>query len=233
MKILGEVRNSIRGLVFDIDNTVYVANENYLQEGSRREMEFVAEILNITPEQLTELIKSRKAELKKKKRREVALTEVVYSLGITPSQWSNLRCSAWQPNKWIGSDSAVCDLFARLSRIYAIVFGTNSPVEKGEKILRLIGLGRALENLLVFGPENLSVSKPNPVFFKRIARGINLKPAHCLSIGDREFSDGPPAIKAGFCGAVILEGGRNELLEIGELLLHRGRAKGPSGRRAK
>lgn len=233
MKILGEVRNSISGLVFDIDNTVYERQKSYYEDGTRCEIEQAAKILKITPDQLRELIESQKKVLKKRRHRKITLTETVYSLGITPSQWSDIRCCVWKPEKWISADEAVCAIFARLAKIYSIAFGTNSPVMVGGRILRLIGLDKSIKNPLVFGPENLGVSKPSSVFFRKIARAIDLKPAYCLSIGDREFSDGPPAIEAGFCGAVILEGGRNELLEVGELLLHRGRAKGHSGRRAK
>ncbi len=209
----------VRGLVFDIDNTVY-HHPAYQAAGTAGEVAEVARILGQSVAAMETMIKARRRDLGVKRGSPATMTETVQSLGVTAQQWNELRCRVWQPEQWLTTDAAMCQFFRQLAATSRIVaFGTNSPATVGEGVLRSIGLRQMLPDAPVWGSDTLAASKPDPQFFRHLARQIGCDPAECLSIGDREFSEGPPAIAAGYAGAVIFPSGRDELLERGSCLL--------------
>ena len=152
-------------------------------------------------------------------RAKITVTEAVYALGVTPAQWSSLRQAAWQPDGFIGADEEVSALCAQLHRRFRLAFGTNNAVPVGLRILELVGIHDAAPDVPVFGPENLGVSKPEPAFYATIAQRLGAPPAACLSVGDREWSDGPPALAAGYAAAIIVPGSRAEFVQAARCLL--------------
>lgn len=210
MQVLGCITGIIRALVFDIDHTLYYRTDAYLQEGSNSEITELARIFAESFEATASRIDERRRKLARTLGRCVALTETVYDLGITPEQWTRIRCVAWNPNRYISPDPEICLIINKLSGRYRVAFATNSPIEIGRRILTIIGI----RSRLCFGPENLGCSKPDPQFYAAVAKLIDVDPAYCVSIGDREFSDGPPALEAGYAGAIIVPGSRDELLRI-------------------
>ncbi len=220
MKVIGFLCPRVKALVFDIDNTVYSRSEEYFAEGSRRELELSANAIGIPLAVFLKAFEKKRNEISAREERKVAVTETVYALGVTPKQWSSLRLVAWQPEKWISSDPDISNLFAELTGRYHVAFGTNSPVEIGLRVLQTIGIAQAAPEIKVFGPENLNFSKPEPEFFCGISDFLGLSASVCISIGDREFSDGSPAIKAGYAGAVIVHKSTEELLGLGDCLLN-------------
>ncbi|MDO8559719.1 MAG: HAD family hydrolase [bacterium] len=209
----------IQGVILDIDNTVY-SNSGYFSAGSCGEIAEVAQLKGWKKETVEDRLRTLRQDLAHRVGRPATLTEAVYAFGVTPEEWNQLRCRAWQPEQWLSHDDAICAYFVRLAeRFSTIAFGTNSPSAVGERVLRCVGLRAALPTAPVFGAETFAVSKPDPQFFARIARHLELPPEVCLSVGDREFSDGPPAIAAGYAGAVIFPDGRDELLANGACLL--------------
>jgi len=210
MKVLGRVTGEIRALVFDIDHTLYVRTNQYFEAGSRCEISALAEIFGEPAAAAAARINGRRQGLMVQLGRSVTLTETVYDLGITTKQWSDIRQVAWNPDSYIFPDSGVSQLMSSLAYRYQVAFATNSPLLIGRRILELIGILSAR----CFGPENLSCSKPDPNFFAAVAAQIGVEPRYCLSIGDREMSDGPPALAAGYAGAIIVPGSRDELLRV-------------------
>ena len=208
-----EDQSPICGLVFDIDDTLY-HDPAYHEAGTQGEVAEIAKILCRSHNETALLIAERRQELKNELGRPVATTEIVLSLGVTRRQWNELRCRAWHPEEWLIADIGICNMLLRLSGAYRIAFGTNSPVSLGRRVLDAIGISAALPDIPVFGPESFSVSKPSPDFFARIAGELGLTPDQCVSIGDREETDGVPAIMAGFGNALIVFGGRREIIKI-------------------
>lgn len=217
MKMLGDLRDEICLIVFDIDNTLY-ENHDYAKQGCLGEMRGIADTLKISMSEVMELLEITRKTLSLREKRDIALTEIVYNLGITPKQWSELRQVAWVPEKWISYDSEICETVFQLSQYYKIAFATNSPVRIGEKILDAIGITGGLNSTRVFGPENLGYSKPDKRFFEVVSAQMDTPRTQCLSVGDREFFDGTPALSAGYCGAVIIND-KNELFGISARLI--------------
>lgn len=217
MKILGSIAGTVRAVVFDIDNTLYERSEAYFAEGSAREMDCVASLLGIPRSRVESVVEAERLEIEQRAGRAATLTETVYRMGITPEQWSSIRLGAWQPDRWLRADFELCEALLRLSGLYTLAFGTNNGIEIGRRTLRVLGIPESIA-CRTFGPETLNASKPEAVFFRRIARKLDIRPSWCVSIGDREFSDGPPALAAGYCGAIIVPGSRDETLQVIELL---------------
>jgi len=219
MEILGSLKDP-KMLVLDIDNTIYHRTEEYLAKGSLREIELVSDILGFDFTTTEKMIAEKRRLLSKRTNRKVTLTETVYRLGITPKQWSSLREQAWEPEKWLKRDNEVSDIIKALSKKYFIAFATNSPVSVGRRIVRLIGItDSCVPDKHILGPENLGTSKPDARFFSEVANIMQIDPKHCISIGDRKFSDGPPALKAGYAGAVILLKSPDNLVVLAKTVL--------------
>ena len=208
-----QLLSSVLGLLLDIDNTLY-RHPAYHASGTRGEIAEIGKILEQSHDQVEALISGRKKEIAIRQGRPATMTESVLSLGVTRQQWNELRCRAWQPERWLEQDPQVCEILARLSNRYCIAFGTNSPLAVGRRVLTTIGVSGALPDAPVFGPESFAVSKLDPVFFKEIAGELGLTPCECISIGDREEADGTPAITAGYADALILSGSRDELVMV-------------------
>jgi FMN phosphatase YigB (HAD superfamily) len=219
MKVFGNVNGCARALVLDIDNTIYVRTDEYFAAGSELEMQEVCRILGHPVDEMEKIVETRRAEIAEREGRKAVLTETLYSLGITSEQWSDIRLYAWRPEEWVTKDREMCSALARLSNRYLVAFGTNNGIEIGRRTLQAIGFTEPEYDLHLFGPENLGVSKPEVAFFSRIACLLDTLPHKCVSIGDREVSDGPPAIEAGYGGAIIVHGSRDETLEVINRLL--------------
>jgi len=217
--ILGNPGVDFVVVVFDIDNTVYVRTDAYFNAGSENEIVEVARFLGRSVEATRMLIKEKRQEIADRENRKAALTEAVYELGITEQQWSDLRCCAWRPEEWLNFDEEMCGALLRIGEVFSVVFGTNSPTEIGIRTLRALGIEEALGDFTVFGPEKLRCSKPDPCFFRRIAELLSVDPAECISVGDRDFSDGPPALEAGYAGAILVPGSRDETISAIEHLM--------------
>ncbi len=221
IKLLGRgvSRLSVDGIILDIDNTLYPRSKGYMKEGGEGEIGEIAKILNISNGDTLIAIKNKKDQIGKytgRSSKKIALTEAVYALGIAVEDWSEMRCRVWQPEKWIFPDPEITELITELSKYYEVLFGTNSPIKVGLKILRILGIpDNVIADNKVMGPENLDwISKPDPQFFSKIAEKNNLEPFNCISIGDREFSDGPPALESNYRSAVIISDNRNDLMQF-------------------
>ena len=221
-EIMGCIREDTAcSYLFDIDDTLYT-NPHYRKEGARRELCEIATKLGVDYATVQERVNAKRSEIKDAADREPTLTETVYALGITREQWNELRCRVWQPCEWIAPDpelyTKICWLVRKNSECQ-IAFGTNSPVAVGRETLRALGIPDIFR---VFGPESFGVSKPDQMFFLKIAASFETNADAWISIGDRKMSDAEPALAAGFCAAVIVQG-RDDLVEfLNHLLINPG-----------
>src|SRR3989338_2073194 len=205
MKILGKMQNA-RALVIDIDNTVY-DNPAYFQDGNRRELEAAAFCLGHTPERLEQLIQSYRSNQEQLTGRKQTVTETMYHYRLSPDQWSRLRCEVWRPEIFLQPNPALADVICKVSTsLRAVAFATNSPKQIGVRVLTCVGLGDLLSSrkIQVFGPEDVGASKHQPEFFRAVAQELSCLPAECVSIGDREDTEGRGAFQAGFGVAVLV-----------------------------
>ncbi|MFY9463042.1 MAG: HAD family hydrolase [Candidatus Sungiibacteriota bacterium] len=209
--------HSIRAIVCDIDNTLY-RNLEYHAAGTRGEINAVAEIIgvatgeSISYDEMAMRIGDRRQALSVMLGRPAGMTETVISLGITRAQWDKLRCQVWRPEEWLEPDPDVCGTLILLSQKHRIVFGTNSPVAVGRRVLVALGIDKAVPDTPLFGSDTLGVSKPHSDFFMRIAERLGFMPQYCIAIGDRIEMDGMPALAAGYASALIVPGGRDAFI---------------------
>lgn len=192
-------------VVVDIDETIYTepAYTSFRQVGELKEIALILGLRGIS--QSREVVVAKRHKLEQQYGREITLTETVYALGITHKEWDRVRNLLWQPENWLRTDIDLCralDAF-RAAGTMSLCFASNAPLEKARQTLRALGI-RTKKSIKVFAPENLGCSKPDPLFFLRIAEKLRTPPAQCIAIGDRKMSDVDPAIAAGFsCGFVV------------------------------
>ena len=130
---------TVQNLVIDIDDTIWI--QPGADEDEEREYQAFAALQGLSPEQLRGQISRKKAELKRRHGRKFSMYEILLKLGISPNQLTQIRCSIYQPERWIKQpDAKLCEALAELSQVFRIAFGTNSPVPVGERVVELLGL---------------------------------------------------------------------------------------------
>lgn len=211
-RLIGSSNGRISCVVSDIDETLYT-NREYTFFRGQRELEEAARVLRVSVHTVKEMIGVKAVELRDTLGREVTRTETVSALGISGSEWEEIRYQTWQPKMWLRPDPELCqavETFQRESGI-RVCFATNAPGEKGTETLEVLGFSK--ESFSFFCPESLGCLKPDFQFFSRIARELEVDPNLCAAIGDRQMSDVAPALKAGFsCGFVVQ--GRDDFLSV-------------------
>lgn len=213
MIILGDLSYLPTVLVFDIDDTLYIQPEPYKEQIRQSNYTLLSHKKDVSFEEARLILDKQRREIRKKLNREVTITETLYSLGFSRDELQSAREKMWLPEHFIDQDHELAQIFHLLQRHYKIVFGTNSPLNVGIRILKKLGIYSALEETLVFAPESFLIQKPASGFFREVARAVKVDPGRCLTIGDRQMSEGTPAIEAGYCGAIIIEN-RNELIKV-------------------
>lgn len=205
MKLLGEINDQMVGLIFDIDDTLYPRTPAYRKHVWQCECELMAQKKNISVKAAEILLFDERERLIQSQGRQVTTTEIFYSLGFEKDELQAGRSNLWQPQDFLTPHPVLHLLFKLLFDKFRIAFGTNSPRSVGERILKHLGFDTIGRELLICGPESFSQQKPAPGFFLEVANLLELAPGLCLSIGDREFADGVPAIEAGYGGALVVD----------------------------
>ncbi len=216
MEIIGSLENAST-IVIDVDDTCYNCPE-YTAHWKEMKFSGIAELLDLTSEEAAVVVKKRKEALKLRYGRKFALTETVISLGINAREWNGLR-NRLCPELFLVRDQELVDVILLAARSFSLVFATNSPEKLGRKILGLLGIIPEEIGCRFMATDMVNFYKPDPNFFLAASYLAKTRSRDCISIGNRFHTDCQPALNAGYMGAVVVSGGRNETVDILKQLL--------------
>lgn len=97
---------------------------------------------------------------------------------------------------------------AQLEEVVVGVITSGLGVKQAEKLLRL-GIYHYLSPSAIYISDQIGINKPNVKLYRRACSDLNLKPAHCLYVGDRMTRDIDPANALGLQTVLIRRGGRH------------------------
>lgn len=94
------------------------------------------------------------------------------------------------------------------------VITSGLEVKQAEKVLRL-GVYPYLTPTAIYISSQIGINKPNVKLYRRACSDLNLKPAHCMYVGDRLTRDVDPANALGMVTVHMKRGGKH-MGETGE-----------------
>lgn len=99
------------------------------------------------------------------------------------------------------------DLAARDAVVRGVITSGLS-IKQAEKLLRL-GLYPYLTPTAIYISSQIGINKPNIKLYRRACSDLNLKPAHCMYVGDRASRDIDPANALGMITVHLQRGGKH------------------------
>ena len=210
----------IRGIIFDIDSTLYRNSEYAFEQIDVQIREFAKE-RSIQPEEARQLVaEKRRAWAESHSGQKISLANVMVSLGVPVSKSIEWRRSLINPADFLSPDELLCKAVSLLEQKYKIICVTNNPVSTGTRTLEALNLFQFFfENpngMGLIGLDTCGVSKPAPEPFELAFKELGVKPENCISVGDRYDIDLAYPLSAGAGG--ILVNGPEDVIKMTEML---------------
>jgi FMN phosphatase YigB (HAD superfamily) len=220
----------IRGLFFDIDNTLYT-HEAY----AAHQYDVLYQALS---RHLGARVSDLRGEIEAWRSSQAAARGGKPSLGTAFAHWeADIETSVlWRsryirPEQYLTEDRRLQETLRRFAgpEDLAMVAVTNNPSDIGWRTLECLGIRGFFAG--VVGLDHTLASKPDSDHFDRALAIAGLPPERCVSIGDRFGIDIAPALERGM-GGILVDGVR-EVYElpglIGPVITGGGAAKPSAG----
>jgi len=201
---------SVRGIVFDIDNTLY-RHEEYVRQQIDLLIRRLAHERGERYEDTRQMIEDFRAqEAAKNDGRKPSLGNAFLHFGVPIETSVRWREEELHPEEYLGPDPELAALLERISTRFRLCCVTNNPQAVGRRTLRALTLESSFP--VVIGLDDSGVSKPHVAPFLSAAKLLSLEPAEMVSIGDRYEVDLEPAMAVGM-GGILVES-REDLFDV-------------------
>ncbi|MDA8409370.1 MAG: HAD family hydrolase [Treponema sp.] len=189
-----------RGLIFDLDSTLY-EHPAY----ARFQTGVLVERLAAERGEALEVTQALLAKMREERRRlgeaDTSLGNLSLALGVPIETSVAWREELIHPEEWLGPDARLDEALTALAGNFPLGLVTNNPRSIALSSLEALGVRRHFS--CVIGLDDTGHSKPDPAPFALASRRLNLPPAALISIGDREDVDIRPALALGMGGLLI------------------------------
>ncbi len=173
----------VRGLIFDIDSTLY-RNPDYHRAQSVVQIRKVAEELGRPFEEVAAEIERYREQETGARGYTPALAEVFRDrYGRSIESTVTLREELLVPERYLKPDARLADILRMLASRYRVIAVTNNPVRIGLRTLEALGVREHF--LDVLGLDTTMESKPSLVPFRKAAGLLGLPFDRIVNIGDR------------------------------------------------
>lgn len=205
MEIL-RMPTSVRGVVLDMDNTLYPRSEGmpYLAEGIVREWDFIVGQLGLSVSDAKRAVTEKKTEIERFAGRVTSWTSALVALGVSKQAWDQIRTTCYHPERHIRRNPALHATLAKMPTWLRVLVFTNSPRAIADRVIRTIGIDDI--GLQVLGVDEIATFKPDPAAFLEAAQIIGVPLPSLISIGDRRDIDCIVPLEAGYGGAIHVNG---------------------------
>jgi putative hydrolase of the HAD superfamily len=172
----------IRGIVFDLDGTLYV-NEPFAASIQEAAVAYIGALKGIDTSEAAQLAASTRQQLCKKRGADQTLSAVCTELGGTIEQLHLHFQKTLQPEAFLVRDERVIALLQKLAQRYSLYIYTNNNRLLTTRIIRQLGLDRMFSRL--FTIDDSWRGKPDQQMLAGLLNQIALKPCEALFVGDR------------------------------------------------
>ena len=204
----------IKGLIFDIDQTLYDNREYY--EGQKDLLVAkLAKRQNKSFEMMLKEVKEKQAAYAAQNNEErLSLGNLFLHFGISIEENCAWRTELFEPEKYLSKDKKLIAAMEVLSEKYKIAAVTNTSTHIALRTLKVLGVIRFFP--IVIGLDRTLVSKPTLLPFAIASKEMQIAFKHLVSIGDRMEVDVEFPVKNGM-GGILVEC-MEDIYRLGDIL---------------
>jgi len=172
----------IRGIVFDLDGTLYDSAEfaAAIQDSAAG---YIAALKHLAPAEARRMITEERARLTEESGTVPTLSAVCRHLGGTVQDLHAHFAASLQPESYLERDERVIHLLAKLGRAMPLFLLTNNNRTLTDRIVAHLGLGGFFRRIYTI--DGNWQAKPDPALLEQIFAESDLQPAQTLFVGDR------------------------------------------------
>jgi HAD superfamily hydrolase (TIGR01509 family) len=180
----------IKVILFDLDGTLYNSTE-VRDKFAEAAYHTLAKLKNIPVKDAASLIEGAREKLHKKHGFPVPYTLTLVRFGIPVETWHEENIAFFDPRDYLCANGELREMLLNLKKRCRLVILTNNNEVQTTRILEALKVGDLFDH--VFTYNTFRTMKPNPRFFKKAAKAMNVAPGECLVVGDRYSVDLIPA----------------------------------------
>ncbi len=193
--------NDIKGIVFDIDGTLY-SNDAYAASQEEEILKRFAEERALRLEEVKAMVEGYRRDFAERNGgRRPSLGNTFLSFGVSIGVSSLWREEVLRPELFLSSDSRLAETLSILSGSYRLLAVTNNPTSVGRRTLKALGVSEFFPS--VIGLDRSGESKPAKRPFILASEELSLHAENLLSVGDRYEVDLEVPLSLGMGGILI------------------------------
>lgn len=204
----------IRGIVFDLDGTLYVC-DRFAAEIQDAAAAYIAALKGITHAEAAQLATATRLRLVEESGMVQTISAVCKELGGSVQELHRFFESTLRPEAYLVRDERVIGLLERLAKQFSLYIYTNNNRVLTTRIMNYLGLDGMIRGSFVI--DDSWRPKPDEGMVHRLLEEIGLAPNEALFVGDRYDVDLRVPEQLG-C-PVYLSQNLEQLLRLEELLL--------------
>ncbi|KPK63143.1 hypothetical protein AMJ83_08250 [candidate division WOR_3 bacterium SM23_42] len=184
----------IKVILFDLDGTLYKSPE-VRKKFAEAAYHALAKLKKIPVKKAKSLIEDRREELKKKHGFPVPYTLTLVQFGMPVEMWHKENIDFFDPRDYLTQNGELKEMLLGLRKRCRLAILTNNNEVQAQRILEALKVRDLFAR--VFSYNSFKTMKPNPQFFKKAAKEMDVNPNECLVVGDRYSVDLIPAQNLG------------------------------------
>jgi putative hydrolase of the HAD superfamily len=184
----------IKVILFDLDGTLYNSTE-VRRKFAEAAYHALAKLKNISVDEAASLIEDTREKLKKKHGFPVPYTLTLVRFGMPVETWHKENIEFFDPRDHLSANGELREKLLDLRKRCRLAILTNNNEVQAGRILQALKVQDLFDR--VFTYNSFKTMKPNPQFFKRAAKEMEVVPEECLVVGDRYSVDLIPAQNLG------------------------------------
>lgn len=209
-----ELRDEIRGIVFDLDGTLYVC-DRFAAEIQTAAAGYVAALKQISVAEAGLMMAAARLRLSEESGTVQTISAVCTELGGNVQDLHRFFEQNLRPEAYLVRDERVIRLLEQLTEKFLLYIYTNNNRILTARIMNYLGLNGLFDN--VFTIDDTWRGKPDEEMVQRVLGEIELSPGEALFVGDRYDVDLRVPEQLG-C-PVYLSQNLEQLLRLEEFLL--------------
>lgn len=172
----------IRGIIFDLDGTLYVSDE-FAATIQVATAGYIAALKGIPADQAGQLLAATRSRLREETGWAPTLSAACTALGGTIQGLHSYFQAQLNPETFLTRDERVVDLISRLAQRIPLYLFTNNNRALTDRILHLLGVTGMFRHIITV--DDNWKGKPDKGLLDRILADAGLTPSEALFVGDR------------------------------------------------
>ncbi|NTW49128.1 MAG: HAD family hydrolase [Chlorobiales bacterium] len=191
----------IRGLVFDVDLTLYDSRDYYDSMEPLMTERLARELGKTVPEMTAELRHVQETYKAENGGRKLSIGNLFHRFGVSFEENVRWREELFQPEKYLSWDAALAETMRILAQHFKIAAASNNATSVVKRTLKVLGVDHFIP--VVIGLDMSLESKPTMVPFRMASEMLDIPLNELVSIGDRMEIDIELPVANGMGGILV------------------------------